>query len=145
VLALGYLLTSLGVPSIYYGTEQGFDGGGHDLHYVRECMFGGNWGAFGSSGKDFFHESHPLYLSIAQIIGVRRTEPALRYGRQYFRETSDNGLDFTLPSDRNCTLAYSRMFNGTEIVVALKISSPLILTCTRTEIKWWICSTRKTR
>ena len=27
-LAIGYLLTSLGIPCIYYGTEQGFNGGG---------------------------------------------------------------------------------------------------------------------
>ncbi|MBP9760559.1 MAG: alpha-amylase, partial [Candidatus Pacebacteria bacterium] len=47
VLAMAYLLTSPGIPSIYYGTEQGFDGGAspgpcHDV-FVRECMFGGAW------------------------------------------------------------------------------------------------------
>lgn len=120
-LALGYLLTSLGVPSIYYGTEQGFDGGGPDLHYVRECMFGGDWGAFGSSGRAFFDTQHPVYRSIARITGIRRQEPALRYGRQYFREISTNGADFTYPANRNCTLAYSRIMDETEILVAMNL------------------------
>lgn len=121
ILALGYLLTSLGVPSIYYGTEQGFDGGGPDLHYVRECMFGGNWGAFDGSGRSFFDPRHPVYRGIAQLTAVRRNEPALRYGRQYFRETSTNGLDFGQPTGRHCTLAYSRIMDETEILVALNL------------------------
>ena len=56
---IGYLFTSLGVPCIYYGTEQGFNGGdyrdetakridGFSDAFVRECMFGGKWGAFKS-------------------------------------------------------------------------------------------------
>ncbi len=121
VLALGYLLTSLGVPSVYYGTEQGFDGGGHDLHYVRECMFGGKWGAFGSSGQSFFDIDHPIYRNIARITAIRRKEPALRYGRQYFREISRNGLDFSLPMEHHSTVAYSRMFDRTEIVVVMNL------------------------
>lgn len=38
LLAMGYLLTSQGVPCIYYGTEQGLDGGGDSDAYVRECI-----------------------------------------------------------------------------------------------------------
>jgi len=121
VLALGYQLTSLGVPSIYYGTEQGFDGGGPDLHYVRECMFGGNWGAFGRCGRGFFDIQHPIYKSIARIAAIRRQEPALRYGRQYFRETSTNGVDFAHPADRHCTLAYSRLMDDSEVLIALNL------------------------
>ncbi|MCF6188646.1 MAG: hypothetical protein L3J49_14380, partial [Desulfobulbaceae bacterium] len=59
VLAMGYLLTSPGVPCIYYGTEQNFDGGGDSDAYVRECMFGGNWGAFDSTGQHFFRPDTP--------------------------------------------------------------------------------------
>ncbi|MBI5568851.1 MAG: hypothetical protein HY914_02805, partial [Desulfomonile tiedjei] len=120
-LALGYLLTSLGVPSIYYGTEQGFDGGGPDLHYVRECMFGGTWGAFDSYGKSYFDRGHPIYRSISRIVGIRRREPALRYGRQYFRETGRNGADVTHPTSRHCTLAYSRVMDETEILIAMNL------------------------
>ncbi len=98
-LAIGYLLTSQGVPCIYYGTEQGFDGGGDNDSYVRECMFGGQWGAFDSTGGHFFKPSNSIYKSIAQIAAIRRNEPTLRYGRQYFREISGNGIDLPL-SDR---------------------------------------------
>ncbi|MGH7874512.1 MAG: alpha-amylase family glycosyl hydrolase, partial [Candidatus Binatia bacterium] len=120
-LALGYLLTSPGVPCIYYGTEQGFDGGGDHDSYVRECMFGGQWGAFDSTGGHFFKPANSIYKSIAQIAAIRRSEPALRYGRQYFREISGNGIDFGYPVDGKCTLAYSRILDDSEIVIALNL------------------------
>ena len=121
VLAIGYLLTSQGVPCIYYGTEQGFDGGGDNDKYVRECMFGGNWGAFDSTGHHFFNPDHPIYKSIAGIAGIRKQEPALRYGRQYFREISGNGMDFGHPVDLKCTLAYSRILDSAEILIAMNL------------------------
>lgn len=122
-LAIGYLLTCQGVPCIYYGTEQGFDGGGDNDSYVRECMFGGLWGAFDSTAGHFFKPSHPIYKSIAQIAAIRHREPALRYGRQYFREISGNGMDFGYPIDGKCTLAYSRILDDTEILIALNLDA----------------------
>ena len=123
VLAVGYLLTSQGVPCIYYGTEQGFDGGGDHDSYVRECMFGGQWGAFDSTGHHFFKQDHPIYKGIARIVGVRQREPALRYGRQYFREISGNGRDFGHPLNGTCTLAYSRILDTSEILVAMNLDT----------------------
>jgi glycosidase len=123
VLAVGYMLTSQGVPCIYYGTEQGFDGGGDNDSYVRECMFGGQWGAFESTGHHFFNPGHLIYQSIADIVAVRQREPALRYGRQYFREISGNGNDFGHPLDCKCTLAYSRILDSTEILVAMNLDT----------------------
>ena len=111
------------MPCIYYGTEQGFDGGGDNDSYVRECMFGGNWGAFDSTGGHFFKPSHPIYKSIARIAAIRRSEPALRYGRQYFREISGNGTDFGYPIDGKCTLAYSRILDDSEILIALNLDA----------------------
>ncbi len=122
-LAIGYLLTSLGVPCIYYGTEQGFDGGGDSDKYIRECMFGGKWGAFNTTGHHFFNPVHAIYKAISQIADVRQKEPALRYGRQYFREISGNGVDFGHPIDGRCTLAYSRVLDDTEILVAMNLDS----------------------
>ncbi len=121
VLALGYLLTSQGVPCIYYGTEQGFDGGGDNDKYVRECMFGGKWGAFDTTGVHFFNDGHPIYKGISAIAAVRAQEPALRYGRQYFREISGNGSSFGHPLDGQCTLAFSRILDASEILVALNL------------------------
>jgi glycosidase len=121
--AIGYLLTSQGVPCIYYGMEQGFDGGGDNDSYVRECMFGGEWGAFDSRQRHFFKPGNPIYKSIAQIAAVRQGEPALRYGRQYFREISGNGIDFGFPLDGRCTLAYSRILDDTEALIALNLEA----------------------
>ena len=125
VLGIGYLLTAPGIPAIYYGTEQGFDGGAEDGPYqhnqIRECMFGGKWGAFGTHGMHFFNSRHILYKEIAKIIHVRQSEPALRYGRCYFREISENGEFFTYPELGYGMLAYSRIIDNQELVVVLNL------------------------
>jgi glycosidase len=123
VLAVGYLLTSQGIPCIYYGTEQGFDGGGDNDSFVRECMFGGAWGAFDTTGRHFFDPGHSVYKRIAGIAAIRNQEPALRYGRQYFREISGNGTDFGHPIDGRCTLAWSRILDTCEVLVAMNLDS----------------------
>jgi glycosidase len=117
-----YLLTTLGVPCLYYGTEQGFDGGGDDTRYVRECMFGGEWGAFDSKGMHFFNPDHPLYQTIAKVAWIRAHEPALRYGRQYFRDISEDGDEFGPPGEQG-TLAYSRILDDDEVIVALNLQA----------------------
>jgi hypothetical protein len=86
-------------------------------------MFGGQWGAFENTGHHVFNPDHPIYQSIAQIVAVRQREPALRYGRQYFREISGNGSDFGHPLDGKCTLAYSRILDSTEILVAMNLDT----------------------
>lgn len=123
VLAIGYLLTSQGIPCVYYGTEQGFDGGGDHDSYVRECMFGGNWGAFDTKGGHFFNEGSGIYQGIRSITGVKAKEPALRYGRQYFREISGNGVNFGYPLDGMSTLAFSRVLDTDEVVVAMNLDA----------------------
>lgn len=121
VQAMGYLLTSQGIPCIYYGTEQGFDGGGTNDACVRETMFGGTWGAFGTIGHHFFNQEHPIYKGIKEIAKLRKNEPALRYGRQYFREISGDGEQFGHPIDGHCTLAYSRILDSEEVLIALNL------------------------
>jgi glycosidase len=123
ILAIGYLLMSQGVPCIYYGTEQGFNGAGNDDSYVRECMFGGEWGAFESSGAHFFNPNHEIYQGIAALTAIRSAQPALRYGRQYFREISGNGTDFGHPLDGHCTLAFSRILDTEEILVVINLDN----------------------
>ena len=44
--ALALNATTLGIPCIYYGTEQGFDGAGDNDRFIRESMFGGTFGRF---------------------------------------------------------------------------------------------------
>jgi glycosidase len=125
VLGIGYLLTVPGIPAIYYGTEQGFDGGSvpgswNDT-YIRENMFGGTWGAFGTTGRHFFNIDHPLYILITRIARLRASEPALRYGRFYFREVSDNGANFSFPALGWGFLTYSRILDATELIIALNL------------------------
>ena len=86
-------------------------------------MFGGKWGAFDTKGHHFFNEKHFGYKAIAKIAWIRAREAALRYGRQYFREISGNGVDFGFPIDGQCTMAYSRILDDTEIIIALNLAS----------------------
>jgi hypothetical protein len=131
--AVGVQLTTLGIPCIYYGTEQAFDGteGRHDENieprgfedrYIRECMIGGTFGAFETEGCHFFDQNHPSYLRIAAIARERNRSDligmALRRGRQYLRETSFLGRPFSVPGCGE-VVAWSRILFEQEILIAL--------------------------
>ena len=99
VLALNVL--TLGIPCLYYGTEQLLDGAGGPPNadrYIREAMFGGEFGAFRSRGRHVFDEDAAGYLDLAALLALRASEPALRRGRQYLREISGDGVGFALPT-----------------------------------------------
>jgi hypothetical protein len=138
--AVGMQLTTLGMPCIYYGTEQGFDGSEayHDTgieprggdgkipfadRYVREAMFGAGFGAFGTTGCHFFDPDHPTYLriaAIARVVGARdRTGMALRRGRQYPREVRFLAGVGYQPPRQGELVAWSRVMFDREVVVAL--------------------------
>ncbi len=129
--AVGVQLTTLGIPCIYYGTEQAFDGyeGYHGEgripfwdRYVRESMFGGTFGAFGTAGCHFFDPQHPTYLRIAAIARLvnrgGKVGMALRRGRQYPRDVrfGDEGY---VPPRRAELVAWSRVLFDQEVVVVL--------------------------
>lgn len=129
---VGVQLTTLGIPCIYYGTEQAFDGtevrhdptidSGFEDRYIRESMFGGTFGAFETADCHFFDPQHPTYLRIAAIARIRNQESqiglALRRGRQYLRETSFLDRPFSVPG-RGELMAWSRMLHHQEVVVVL--------------------------
>ncbi|MCF7857904.1 MAG: alpha-amylase [Candidatus Cloacimonetes bacterium] len=122
--ALFLNLMSPGIPCIYYGTEQGFDGSGEGDKYVREAMFGGNFGAFRTHGKHFFQEQHPVFLELAKIIAIRKANLALKQGRLYQREISYNQKDFALPhkigKERHTgIIVWSRIISDEEIILAV--------------------------
>jgi glycosidase len=123
VLGIGYLLCNLGIPCIYYGTEQGFDGGGDKDTYIREAMFGGKWGAFDTTGLHFFNPDHPIYKAVARIAAVRNKHASLRYGRQYFRDISGDGEHFGCPVDGKSTLAFSRILDTEELVCVFNLDT----------------------
>jgi alpha-amylase len=73
--------------------------------------------------RDFLNRQCRIYREIANIAAVHRSIPALRFGRMYMREISGNGRDFGRPIAHPCTLAFSRMLAGQEVVVAYNTST----------------------
>lgn len=126
------MATTLGIPCIYYGTEQAFNGHGDSDRYLREAMFGGSFGAFESQNRHFFDEETTLYKKIFQLLVLRQERIELRRGRQYLRPISGNGVDFGLPMSWggriNSIIAWSRLFNNQELVVAINTDPDHALT-----------------
>ena len=126
VAMLGLNTCTMGIPCIYYGTEQGFDGQGSGDgadRYIREAMFGGKFGAFRSKGRHFFDEQTPGYQELSKILALRNTEAALRRGRQFLREISGDGFNFGLPqmigNQMRSVVPWSRIFADQEVVCAI--------------------------
>jgi glycosidase len=123
---LAVQLTTMGVPCIYYGSEQGFDSGGRpngsDL-VLRENMFGGRFGGQGTQGRHFFNEDGDLYRALAALIDLRKQLLPLRRGRQVLHHISGDGVTFGLPhrlGDRmRALVAWSRLFVDQEVLVAV--------------------------
>jgi hypothetical protein len=127
-LALALNLTTLGIPCIYYGTEQGFNGADQRTNdssysdlFLRECMFGDGFGSFQSSSKHFFNEEHEMYKLISYLCILRKENTALRRGRQYLRQIANEGQsDFYYPAmidgQLKWVVAWSRLFDSSEIV-----------------------------
>jgi hypothetical protein len=72
------------------------------------------WGKPGTP----FDQSHPLYAAIQAIAAVRERQPALRYGRQYMRPVSGDGINFGVSPFAPGVVAFSRILNDEEVVVA---------------------------
>jgi glycosidase len=119
-------LTTMGIPCIYYGSEQGFDSGGRpngsDL-VLRENMFGGRFGSFCTQGRHFFNEDGDLYRALAALLDLRKKLLPLRRGRQALHHISGDGVTFGLPhrlGERMRSLvAWSRLFIDQEVLVAV--------------------------
>jgi glycosidase len=114
---------TLGIPCIYYGTEQGFDGQGGNDSFIREAMFGDEFGAFRSRHRHFFNENSPIYRELAKILAIRKEKIGLRRGRQYLRQISGNGQDFGFPrrfdGRMRSIVPWSRLFNDRELLLAI--------------------------
>jgi glycosidase len=87
---LGHAMMFLlrGVPTIYYGDEQGFISDGND-QLAREDMFPSKVAAYNdndligtdaTTADDNFDTAHPLYRTIAELARARSASPALRRG-----------------------------------------------------------------
>jgi len=141
-------LFTLGIPCIYYGTEQAFagpepserkwlPGWKSSDQYLREAMFGPEhprasgtaglneldmnlpgFGPFGTSGRHCFDENHPVYKRIAAAAALRSKYPALRCGRQYLRRTSFLNKPFDLYGPGEI-VAWSRILDDEELLCVL--------------------------
>jgi glycosidase len=110
-VALVFLYTSRGVPCLYYGTEQGFNGGADPNN--REDMFAGQFEQ-GPSLGDNFNETHPLFQLVAKLNNFRRLYPALRSGSHVslWNNSSGPGL-----------FAYSRVLGSQEVFVVFNTNT----------------------
>jgi len=113
-----------GIPCIYYGTEQAFDGSGDEDKYIRESMFGGDFGAFRTRNRSFFDDKNPIYKEIKKFAELRKEYIHLRIGRQYLRKIADlDAQNFHFPTageDRcNEIIAWSRIFSQEEFLLAV--------------------------
>jgi glycosidase len=122
-VALGHVLmmTARGAPTIYYGDEQGFLGDGNDqdaredMFVSRVAVYNDNKlvGTSATTARANFDTAHPLYRLIRELSDMRKANPALRRGSTVFRAGEDEpGL-----------LAFSRILDGTEVLVAVNTST----------------------
>lgn len=97
-LAHAMLLTLRGVPTVYYGDEQGFAGIGNDMS-ARADMFASLVkeyndtplvGTKSTTAVSNFNPDHPLYRTIKELNAIRSANPALRRGRQIVRNYTEN-------------------------------------------------------
>ena len=107
-LGVGCLFALPGIPCLYYGTEQGLSNSGNIVEAVREAL----WGKPGA-----FDGNSVFYQAIAKLAALRNATPALRYGRYYFRPTSNDGSHFGVSTTAPGVLAFSRVLNDQEVLI----------------------------
>ncbi len=118
-LANALMFFTRGVPTIYYGDEQGFVSDTGDKA-AREDMFPSQTARYNdndlvasdlTTASNNFDTSHPLYLAIAEFAQIRKSEPALRYGDTRIR----------YGARERSIIVFSRYLarDGGEIVVAI--------------------------
>jgi glycosidase len=141
-------LFTLGIPCIYYGTEQAFAGPEPSERkwlpgwkcsdqFLREAMFGPEhprasgtdglhepdmslpgFGPFGTAGHHCFDKNHPVYKRIAAAAALRSKYPALRCGRQYLRRISFLNKPFDLYGPGEI-VAWSLILDDEELLCVL--------------------------
>ncbi|MBI1402626.1 MAG: alpha-amylase [Porphyrobacter sp.] len=98
---LGHAMLFLlrGVPTIYYGDEQGFISDGND-QLAREDMFPSRVAAYNdndllgtdaTTAQSNFDAAHPLYRLIGELAQARTASPALRRGLSTVRAFAEDG------------------------------------------------------
>ncbi|HUC84691.1 MAG TPA: alpha-amylase family glycosyl hydrolase [Candidatus Acidoferrales bacterium] len=111
-MALVFLYTARGIPCLYYGTEQAFNGATDP--YDREDMFAGRFKDRGLIGVDSFNMTHPLFQWVARLNNLRRLYPALSLGSQVSQCDNPAGPGL---------FAYSRRWGKQELLVAINTAN----------------------
>ncbi|MFC1679919.1 alpha-amylase family glycosyl hydrolase, partial [Elusimicrobiota bacterium] len=115
-VAMAYVLFSIGVPFIYYGTEQAFrvtEKSDPELDDYREDMFAeGKFRSPGTEG-DMYRKNSTVYRWVQMLSKVRKAFAPLRRGEQHVRWADRNGPGI---------YAFSRIHDGQEVVVILNTS-----------------------
>ncbi|MBI5244660.1 MAG: hypothetical protein HY922_13410 [Elusimicrobia bacterium] len=112
-VALAYVLLSIGIPYIYYGTEQAFrqtPGADLGLDGYREDMFPEGKFKTPSSQGDKFDAKSPWYQMLSALARGRKAYPALSRGEQFVRWSDPNGPGI---------YAFSRIYEGKEVLVVM--------------------------
>jgi hypothetical protein len=110
-VALVFLYTTCGVPCLYYGTEQAFNGDKDP--WDREDMFAGQF-EWGPSRGDNFNMTNPLFQLISKLNNFRRLYPALETGVQSNLWSNANGPGLC---------AYARRIGPQEVFVVLNTAN----------------------
>jgi glycosidase len=115
-LAIALLFTLQGIPSLYYGMEQGLsgtmDGNGNPDLTANESSREALWGI-----PNAFSMATPVFQQVRALSKLRESEPPLAYGRFYFREVSGNGTDFGHSFGSGGLVAFSRILVDREVLV----------------------------
>src|SRR6185295_6980724 len=117
-VALAFLYTSRGVPCLYYGTEQAFNGTTDPND--REDMFDGQFEQ-GPSLGDNFNMTHPQFLMVAKLNNFRRLYAPLRTGAHVNKWNNPSGPGL---------FAYARRLGNTQEVFTVLNSSTSTQTLT---------------
>jgi glycosidase len=98
MLAQAMLLTLRGVPTVYFGDEQGFAGKSGGDQNARQDMFPSRVASYNedkligttsTTAQANFNPNHPLYKQIAELAHIRTSHRALARGLQVVRYSSD--------------------------------------------------------
>lgn len=129
-LAHALMMFSRGVPTLYYGDEQGFAGGG-GYGGGRQDMWDGQVEAYRTEQRigglrDPYDRQAPLYRAISEMARLRAADPALRRGAQTVRAAAEApglfAITRALPGQTGETLV---VFNtGTEPLSASIVVDP---------------------
>lgn len=117
IAGVGFLLSALGTPCIYYGTEQGFEGHGEDDGCIREKMF-----SLENQSVNLLNKQCRIYQEISTIAAIRKSLPELKFGRMYIRETAVKEYNFELAHCKECLLSFSRVLAQEETLIVFNTS-----------------------